>query len=136
MRCTRIVTTDNRLVTVPNSQIGKNQVVNYSHPDPSYMVSTDIMVAYENDAEQVRQVIEDAVRASDGVLTDRDIDVQLREFSEFTMRFRATWWIASHIDQYMMRDRVNRAVIDSLKTAGVVLPYDKGRLDVKMEDRD
>jgi hypothetical protein len=52
------------------------------------------------------------------------------------MRFRVSWWIASHIDQYMMRDRVNRAVIESLKSAGVVLPYDKGRLDVKMEDRD
>jgi small-conductance mechanosensitive channel len=133
MRSTRIITTDNRLVTIPNSQIGKNQVVNYTHPDPSFMVSTDIMVAYENDAEQVQQVIDGTVRATDGVLTDRNIDVQLREFSEYTMRFRVSWWIASYIDQYMMRDRVNRAIIEALKEAGVILPYDKSRLTVKVD---
>ncbi len=38
MRSTRIITLDNRMVIVPNSQIGKNQVVNYTAPDLSYML--------------------------------------------------------------------------------------------------
>jgi small-conductance mechanosensitive channel len=58
-------------VIVPNSQIGKNQVVNYSYPDPSVYDMTSFVVAYENDQELVRQLIMDTVSAVDGVLGAR-----------------------------------------------------------------
>lgn len=133
MRSTRIITLDNRMVIVPNSQIGKNQVVNYTAPDLSYMLLSDILVAYENDVEQVRRVISAAVRSVDGVAQDRDVDVVLQDFSEYSMRFRISWWIASHMDQFVMRDRVNRAAIEALKGADVTLPYDKSKLTVSMD---
>lgn len=136
MRSTRIVTTDNRLVTIPNSQIGKNQVVNYSRPDASYYDMTSFVVAYENDQEQVRQLMADTVRAVEGVLAERGIDVQLRELSENQMLYKAGWWVGSYLDTYSIRDRVNRAVIQALKEAGVLFPYSKGRLNVEVETKE
>jgi len=46
IRTTKIHTRDNRLVIVPNSTIGNNQVVNYTYPDPQYRVQMDIGVGY------------------------------------------------------------------------------------------
>ncbi len=97
------------------------------------MLLSDILVAYENDVEQVRRVISAAVRSVDGVAQDRDVDVVLQDFSEYSMRFRISWWIASHMDQFVMRDRVNRAAIEALKGADVTLPYDKSKLTVSMD---
>ena len=42
LRTTRILTLDNRMVILPNSKIGKSQIVNYSFPDPKYRVQTTI----------------------------------------------------------------------------------------------
>jgi small-conductance mechanosensitive channel len=93
---------------------------------------TGIVTAYENEIEQVGQLITEAVRSAEGVQQGRPIDVQLREFSEIKMLWKIGWWIGSYKDMYAIRDRVNRAVIQALKEAGIVLPYEKGRLNVEV----
>jgi small-conductance mechanosensitive channel len=70
-RTTRILTTDSRMVIVPNSTIGKNQVVNYSIPDPRYRVQMDIGIGYGQDIEKVCQLIVDTVSKIEGVLPDK-----------------------------------------------------------------
>ena len=132
IRSTRILTWDNRLVIVPNSQIGKNQIVNYSYPEASVYDMTGIVIAYENDVERVGQIIYETVRLVDGVQNERPIDVQLWEFSTDQMLVKVGWWIGSYQDMYAVRDRVNRAMLQALKEAGVVFPYRKGSLNVEV----
>jgi small-conductance mechanosensitive channel len=133
MRSTRVVTVDNRMVVVPNSQIGKDQIVNYSYPEPSYYDQVDIVVAYDNDPEQVGQLLVDTVRSVEGVQKERDIDALLMEFTETQMIFKVGWWIATYDDLYPVHDRVSRAVIQALREAGIVLPYAKSRVSVEMD---
>jgi MscS family membrane protein len=133
MRSTRVVTVDNRMVVVPNSQIGKEQIVNYSYPDPSFYDQVDIVVAYDNDPEQVGQLLVDTVRSVEGVQKERDIDALLMAFTETQMVFKVGWWIATYDDLYPVHDRVSRAVIQALREAGIVLPYAKSRVSVEMD---
>ena len=132
MRSTRILTLDNRMVIVPNSQVSKDQIVNYCYPDPSYYDMRDLVIAYDNDVERVGQLLVDTIRRVEGVQKERDIDALLFEFRENQMVFKLGWWIASYKDLSMVRDRVNRAVIQALKDAGVVLPYRRGSLHVAL----
>jgi small-conductance mechanosensitive channel len=133
LRSTKILTWDNHLVIIPNSQIGKNQIVNYSYPDSTCYDMAGIVTAYENDVDRVGQLILDTVCLVDGVQTDRPIDVHLREFTERQMLWKIGWWIGSYNDIYPVRDRVNRAVIQALKEAGILLPYTKGSLNVEVQ---
>ena len=57
MISTKILTVDNRMVIVPNSKARQNQIINFSYPDPSYYDTTDIGVAFDNDVEQVEQLL-------------------------------------------------------------------------------
>ena len=135
MRSTRILTLNNRMVIVPNSQVSKDQIVNYSYPDPSYYDMTDVVVAYDNDADLVGQLLVDTVRSVEGVQTEREIDALLMEFTENQMVFKVGWWIATYDDLFPVRDRVSRAVIQALKDAGVVLPYTTGSVRVEMKSK-
>ena len=57
MRSTKILSVENRMVVVPKSQIGKNQVINYSYPDPSYFNTLNIVVACDNDPDHAAKII-------------------------------------------------------------------------------
>lgn len=70
MRSTKILSMENRMVVLPNSQIGKNQVVNYNYPDHSYFNLVKVLVAYDNDPEQVSKILEAVIRSVDGVQTE------------------------------------------------------------------
>jgi len=133
MRSTKIISMENRTIVIPNSLVAKNQVVNYSYPDPSYFNMVKVVVAYDNDPNQVSKILEEAIRSVDGVQIDRDVVAWLMELTEFHMVYWTAWWVATYQDRYSVQDRVIRAMMRALKEAGVVLPYQKGRYDIDID---
>ena len=129
MMSTKVHTSDNRIVIVPNSKVRQNSIVNYSYPDPSYYDSTDIGVAFDNDVEQVEQLLINAAGSVDGVQKERGIDVRLESFTRDEMVFRVGWWMKDNDDYYTLRQLVNRSIVKTFKKAGVVFPYRKERVD-------
>ena len=124
LRTTRIRTRDNRLVIVPNSIISKNQVINYTFPDPRYRIQTHVSVGYGTDVKTVRNVMIDAVRQVEGVLVDKPVDALYIEMSNSAMIFRVRWWIESYIDTRRMFDKVHSALQVALDEAGIEVPND------------
>ena len=79
LRTTSIQTRDNRMVIVPNSTLGKDEIINYSYPDPQYRIQTHVGIAYGTDNDFVEKNIVDAVRQVEGVLaTNRSMPSTMR----------------------------------------------------------
>jgi MscS family membrane protein len=123
LRTTRIRTRDNRMVIVPNSIISKNQVVNYTFPDPQYRIQTHLGVAYGTDVDRARRTIVDAVRGVEGILPDKPVDALYNERGDSSMIFRVRWWIESYEDTRRIIDRVNSALEVALNAAGIDAPF-------------
>ncbi len=133
LRTTRVRTRDNRLVIVPNSVIGANQVINYSYPDPQYRVETHVGIAYGTDIEAARQIIVDTVRQVEGVLPDRPVDALYVEMGDSAMVFRVRWWIESYRDTRRMFDKVHTALQRALDEAGIECPFPTQTLNLNMK---
>ena len=118
-RTTRIRTRENVLVIVPNSVIGKNQVINYTYPDPTYRTEVEFQLDYKEDLEKVRRVVVKAVRGVEGVIGDEQVDALFRDFGHSTIIFRVRWWIDSYSDAYLISDKVNSAILDALHEAEI-----------------
>jgi MscS family membrane protein len=131
LRSTRIRTRDNRMVIVPNSSISKNQVINYTFPDPRYRVQIDIGVIFGSDLRVVREVITQAVRSVEGVLADKPVDVLFMEFTELKMILRVRWWIESYTDSRREFDKVNEAIYLALKEAKIEMPSSTTTIELK-----
>ena len=131
LRSTRIRTRDNRMVVVPNSQIGKSLVVNYAYPNHQYRLQIHIGIAYGSDLEKARQVMVDAVRGVEGVLPDRKVEALFLEFGDSALIFRVRWWLESYVDTRQMFDRVNTALYKALEKENIELPFPQ--LDVHMK---
>jgi small-conductance mechanosensitive channel len=135
LRTTRIRTRDNRLVIVPNSTIAKNQVVNYTFPDPQYRIQTHVGIAYDTDIEEARRVIIDTVREVEGVLPDKPVDALYVEMGDSAMIFRVRWWLESYEDTRQMYDRVHTALQHALDEAGIECPFPTQTLNLQVEQQ-
>jgi small-conductance mechanosensitive channel len=131
LRTTDIRTRDNRMVIVPNSTIGKNQVVNYTYPDPRYRIQTHVGIAYGTDIETARQVLVEAVRHLEGVLPDKPVEALYIEMGDSAMIFRVRWWIESYVDTRRMLDQVHSALQNALDEAGIESPYPTRNLNLR-----
>jgi MscS family membrane protein len=130
LRSTRIRTRDNRVVILPNSIIGSNQVINYSYPEPSYRCETHLSVEEHTDLETARRLIVDTVRSVEGVVTNRPIDALYIEMGSSGITFRVRWWI----DNYQVRnrniDQVHTALQAAFDRAGI--PFASTTQSVKL----
>jgi MscS family membrane protein len=133
LRTTRIRTRDNRVVIVPNSVIGRNQVINYTYPDPRYRIQTHVGIGYGTDIATVRRIITETVRRVEGVLPDKPVDVLYHEMGDSAMIFRVRWWIESYEDTRRVIDRVNTALQEALDTAGIDMPYPTQNVNLNVE---
>jgi small-conductance mechanosensitive channel len=113
--------------------ISKNQVINYTYPDPTYRIETHVGIAYGTDIEQVRRVIVDAVREMEGVLPDKPVDALYVEMGDWAMVFRVRWWIESYVDARRMSDRVHTALQRALDQAGIESPYPTQSVNLRLE---
>ena len=123
LRTTRIRTRDNRMVIVPNSIIGSNQVINYTYPDPRYRIETHVGVAYGTDIERVRTLLIDTVKGLEFVLPDKPVDALYIDMGDSAMIFRVRWWIESYADTRRVVDRVHTALQQALDEAGIECPF-------------
>jgi len=138
LRSTRIKTRDNRMVVVPNSQIGKSLVVNYAYPNNQYRLQIHIGVAYGTDLEQAREIMIDTVSQVEGVLPEHPVDALFLEFGDSALIFRVRWWLDSYVDTRRMFDRVNTALYQALTAEGIEMPYPQMviRPHLNQEDRE
>ena len=133
LRSTRIRTRDNRMVIVPNSQIGKSLVVNYAYPNDQYRLQIHIGIAYGTDIEKARQVMVNAVQEVEGVLQDRPVEALFLEFGDSALIFRVRWWLESYVDTRRMFDRVNTALHNTLLKENIELPCPQMDVHIKSE---
>jgi MscS family membrane protein len=133
LRTTRIRTRDNRMVIVPNSLIGKSQVINYTYPDPRYRIEMHVGIAYGTDIETARRLIVETVRGVEGVLLDKPVDALYHEMGDSAMIFRVRWWIESYVDTRRVYDRVNTALQEALDAAGIKMPYPTQSLYLQLD---
>ena len=107
------------MVIVPNSVIGKNQVINYTYPDPRFRTEVEFQLDYKEELEKVRRVVVEAVRSVEGVIEDEPVDALFRDFGHSTLIFRVRWWIDSYSDTLLISDKVNSAILDALNEAEI-----------------
>jgi small-conductance mechanosensitive channel len=121
-RSTRILTRDNRLVTIPNSVIGMSMVTNYSIPDKMFRVETDVVISYGPDIEYVRNLILESLAHEDWIMHDKPIQVLFLEFTESGVKFTVRCWIENFVETRISEDRLNTAIYKALINADIVMP--------------
>ena len=124
VRDTHVRQTDGQLVVAPNAIFYKNPVT--IRTARSLRRTTIIVgVAYGEDVDAARDVINSAVRQVDSVRDDvRDVQIFAQEFASSSINFEVTWWTGSRpVDIRASRDKVVAAVKRALDEAGIEIPF-------------
>lgn len=136
IRSSRVLTRDGRLVAVPNSRIADNTIVNYSVPDTTYRLQSDIGIGTTMDIPRVQKLIRETVRQVEGVMPDKPVDVWFTEFGDSSNTFRVRWWVKTYVDKRRVTDSVNTAIQQLVLREGIDIPNPIYTLENQLSLRD
>ena len=136
LRGTKIKTTDNIVVTIPNNTIMTRDIINYTANDSIIRVRVNIGVAYDTDIDKAKKLITEVAAATDWILSSPAPRVVVRNFGESAIDLQLRVWIA---DARRRMDTISY-ITDHVKTAfgkeGVEIPYPKREIHLITESPD
>ena len=130
LRATKIKTTDNIVIIIPNNEIMKRDIVNYTIISTNIRVRINVGVAYDADIEKAKKLILDVADAVAWISKSPAPKVVVRSFGESSVDLQLRVWI----DDARKRMDTVSYVTDKIKTAfdqhGIEIPYPKRDITV------
>ena len=118
---TTIMTTDNKKITLPNSMIVNNAVVN-AGANPKRRVDITFSVAYESDVEKVKQIITDVMKSNGAIYLDPAPFCRLKTLNASSLDFFSNCWCDSQ-DYWNVYYYIVETVYNEFKKNNISVPY-------------
>ena len=125
---TKIKTTDNKVIFVPNSAVAGGSIVNYS-AEKKRRVDLVFGVAYGTDIDKVKLTVQSVLDEHELVLHDDGYTVRLNEQGDSSLNFVCRCWVNSE-DYWTVYFDINEAIVKRFELEGIEIPYNK--LDVNI----
>jgi len=125
LRATKIKTTDNIVIIIPNNEIMKRDIVNYTIISTKIRVRINIGVSYDADIEKAKDLINSVAGTLPWVSKEPPPQVVVRNFGESSVDLQLRVWI----DDARKRMDTISSVTDKVKEVfdknGIEIPYPK-----------
>jgi small-conductance mechanosensitive channel len=108
---------------IPNSVIGKTQIVNISQPTPIHGHEVTVGVVYGEPPNRVRQVLREAALEVPRVLREPAPRVELARFEGYSVLYRLTFWIADFASLRDIEGEVLAHTWYALRRHGIRIPF-------------
>ncbi len=118
---TVMATLDNRIISIPNSDVTAASIVNYS-TDPLRRVDLTFCASYECETEDVKKAIMEAASETGKVLADPAPFVAILNYKESSIEYVVRLWVKND-DYWDVYFGMNELVRESFKRNGVAMTY-------------
>ncbi|WP_291731461.1 mechanosensitive ion channel domain-containing protein [Leisingera sp. F5] len=122
-RTTRLLTRDRTYMILPNSQIARQRITNYSAPKPEYRAQVSIVLDHGMPIGRAREVMLKALRDAELIQQDSAPDVRVLAYEEGGITYALRYWLSRFDRDIDCRDEVFTLVDEALRNAGTIAPY-------------
>lgn len=125
-RFTTIQSVNNNVVVIPNQNISKAIITNYSMPKQDITVGVEIGVSYDSDLEKVEEV---CIRVGKQVLEKYDPDVQVEPvvrynmFADSSINFKVIMHSSDFMNQYIIKHEYIKAITKEFRKENIEIPF-------------
>ena len=126
LRSTRIVTADDNLVTVPNSQVVQEQVANANAGQLNCQVVTDLYLPGKVDEKQAREIAFDAAVTSKYVFLEKPIEVFVADqfHTTFVTHLRVRAYVLDPRFEFLLRSDITERAREGFRAAGLAAEHE------------
>lgn len=132
-RYTNIKTLNNTIITIPNSKVINEQIINYAVPDASVRVKIPVSVAYGTDPEQVEKILLEIADKTPLILKEPEASVRFTEYASSSQNFELIVWVRHYDDRHPIIDHVLREMFIRFKDEGIEIPFNQMDVHIKKD---
>ena len=125
---TALNTTDNRRITIPNSQLANGRIINFSREE-TRRIDLIFGVSYEDDIQKVKGVLIKIMKEHPLILQDPEPVVRPVKYSDNTIDFTVKVWCASE-NYWTIYYDLHEKVKDVFDAEGISIPFPQRDINI------
>lgn len=122
LRSTKVLNFDNNLIIMPNSDLVKSRIINYSFPYLSMRVLLRFDVSHGTDTSTVRRILLDLAERHPAILKDPPPRVYLTALTDASVQFSLTARCVDFRQQYDAETQLREQAYEAFLSAGIRIP--------------
>ncbi|MBW1707522.1 MAG: mechanosensitive ion channel family protein [Deltaproteobacteria bacterium] len=134
LRATKIKTTDNIVIIIPNNEIMTRDIINYTTITKEIRVRIPIGIAYDADIKKAKALIIKVALELDWAMREPAPKVVVRNFGESAVDLQARIWISEPRRRMDTISHVTDRVKEVFQEEGIEIPYPKRDIYIKKEE--
>ncbi len=131
LRATKIRNPDNLVVVVPNNEIMRRDIINYTMSGDDIRLRIPFSCAYESDIDRAKVLLREAAHEVQGVKLDPAPIVIVRGFGPSEVNLQLRVWILEARNRRRIADEITEKAMVKFHKAGVEIPYPKRELYIR-----
>jgi len=131
LRATKIRNPDNLVVVVPNNEIMRRDIINYTMSGDDIRLRIPFSCAYESDIERAKALLKEVAPTVKGVKMDPAPIVIVRGFGPSEVNLQLRVWIMEARSRRRIADEITEKAMVAFAGAGVEIPYPKRELYIR-----
>ena len=131
LRATKIRNPDNLVVVVPNNEIMRRDIINYTMSGDDIRLRIPFSCAYESDIERAKALLKEVAHEVKGVKLDPAPIVIVRGFGPSEVNLQLRVWIVEARSRRRIADEITEKAMVAFAGAGVEIPYPKRELYIR-----
>ena len=120
---TKLITIDNKMVTIPNGTLSNSSIVNVAS-QPQRRLDIQIGIGYSSDLKLAKRLLFDAMNKQAGVLTDKDIMVVVKSLDDSCVTLETRCWVMTS-DYWNVRFALLEGYKETFDDNGIEIPFNQ-----------
>ena len=125
---TKIKTSQDHQVVIPNKSISGKEVINFAKGGPEdtpkrVNLRLNIGVGYDEEPAHVKQMLLDVVRECDYIIDNPPPTALFRDMLDSALLFRLNCWVRDYSDEWVARDWILTRVLERCIDEDIDIPY-------------
>ena len=123
LRTTQVVTRDDKCILLPNTQLTKNRIINWSHNNEKSRFDDSVGVDYGSDPQQVIAILKQVAQENPEVETSPAPFVRFNKFADSSLEFTVYFWAKNMFRVENIKSSIREKIFEKFRANNITIPF-------------
>jgi small-conductance mechanosensitive channel len=123
LRTTTVLTREDKYIILPNSDLTRNQLINWTHSNVSSRFEISVGVDYSSDVKLVMKLLKDAALEHKDVLRSPPPSVRFDDYADSSLKFLLFFWSEEVFRVESIKSEMRVRIFELLRENKITIPF-------------
>ncbi len=134
LRTTTVLTREDKYIILPNSDLTRNQLINWTHDNISSRFEVQVGVDYSSDVNEVMHILHEVALTQDGIQKEPKPFVRFINFGDSSLDFLVIFWSEEVFRVHNIKSELRVKIFNAFREHKISIPFPQRVIHFKKDE--